>query len=138
MLVVLLLAGNMVLPWLPMVALLFVLQLVMVLGIGLMLSVANVYFRDIQYLLAIALQLLFYSTPIIYSISLVADRGPTVLMIYRLNPLVRLTDSYRRVLYDLRWPSFLDVGYVALWALALLLIGMLVFRRFVGRLAEEL
>jgi ABC-2 type transport system permease protein len=137
-LIVLLVAGNMIVPWLPVIALLFALELVMVLGVGLMLSVANVYFRDIQYLLAIALQLLFYSTPIIYPITLVAARGPNALTLYRLNPLVRLVEAYRNVLYDLRWPSFVDVGYFAIWAVAILLLGMLVFRRFEGRLAEEL
>ena len=138
MVIVLLAAGSMVLPWLPVVALLFGLQLVMVLGIGLMLSVANVYFRDIQYLLNIALQLLFYSAAIIFPISLIAAHGPRALHIFRLNPLVRLFEAYRDVLYDLRWPSFTDVGYVALWAFGILAVGMVVFRRFQGRLVEEL
>ena len=42
------------------------------------------------------------------------------------------------MLYDLRWPSAVDVGYVALWAFGLLVVGMVVFRRFQGRLVEEL
>jgi ABC-2 type transport system permease protein len=136
--IILLIAGNQVLPWLPLVALLFVLELILVLGFGLMLSVANVYFRDIQYLLTIGLQLLFYATPIIYKIDVVGQHGPRVLFVYRLNPLVRLVQAYRSVLYDLRWPAAADVAYVAVWAMAILALGMLAFRRLEGRLAEEL
>lgn len=136
--IILLIAGNQVLPWLPLVALLFVLELVLVLGFGLMLSVANVYFRDIQYLLTIGLQLLFYATPIIYKIDIVAQHGPRVLFVYRLNPLVRLIQAYRAVMYDLRWPALTDVVYVACWAVGVLGLGMLAFKRLEGRLAEEL
>ena len=42
-------------------------------GVGLILSVLNVYFRDLQYLVGIGLQLWFYATPIIYPITLVPD-----------------------------------------------------------------
>ncbi len=137
MVIVLLAAGNMVLPWLPVVALLFGLELVMVLGMGLMLSVANVYFRDIQYLLNIALQLLFYSAAIIFPLSLIAAHGPRALHIFRLNPLVRLFEAYRDVLYDLRFPPLWDLAYISMWAIGTLLVGYWVFGKLDRRLAEE-
>ncbi len=37
-----------------------------VLGLGLMLSAVNVYFRDVQHFLAIFLNIWFYATPILY------------------------------------------------------------------------
>lgn len=132
---VLQLAGNMVLPWLPIIVVLFVLELLFALGLGLLLSVANVYFRDVQYLLSIGLQLLFYAAPIIYPLSLVPQRARTL---YGLNPLVRLVEAYRDVLYHLRWPPFGDIAYLALWAIGMLVIGSFVFGRLEGRLAEEL
>lgn len=133
--VILLIAGNMVLPWLPMVALLLVIQAALALGVGLILAVANVYFRDVQYFVGILLQVLFYSTPIAYDIELIPDRYQ---LLYRLNPLVDLIDAYHRVLYDLRWPDFGWVAYVAGWAVAMLGLGIWVFSRFEPRLAEEL
>ena len=138
MLIVLLAAGNMVLPWLPVVALLFGLQLVMVLGIGLMLSVANVYFRDIQYLLNIALQLLFYSAAIIFPISLIAAHGPGRCGSSgstRWSACSRPTGTCSTTCAG---RPLVDVGYVALWAFGILVVGMVVFRRFQGRLVEEL
>lgn len=137
--ILLLIAGNMVLPWLPVVAMLLLLQGCLALGIGLILAVANVYFRDIQYLVGIGLQVLFYSTPVVYQTSLIeAKFGARGLFIYRLNPLVDLIEAYHRVLYDLRWPDFGWMAYVAGWAAALLVIGAVMFNRFEPRLAEEL
>ena len=62
--VVLLFFGNFVLPWIP-VLLLMVLQTGFVLGLGLLLSAANAYFRDVQHFLGIFLNIWFYCTPIL-------------------------------------------------------------------------
>jgi ABC-type polysaccharide/polyol phosphate export permease len=141
---ILLLFGNMVLPWIPMLLVIVVLQTAFVLGIGLMLSVTNVYFRDVKHFIGISLNALFYSAPIVYPISYVADRHPVILgwdvpllRIYNLNPLVRLVTLYRDVLYDLRFPGLVDLAYVTAWSAALLVVGLWVFRRLDRRLAEE-
>src|SRR6266542_431431 len=139
--VILLLLGNMVLPWIPVVLLLVAIQTVFVLGIGLMLSVLNVYFRDVKHFIGISLQALFYSAPIVYPIKFVEDAATRtsfpLLRVYTLNPLVRFIDAYRAVLYDLRFPALSDVLYVSAWAVALLVVGLIVFRRLDRRLAEE-
>jgi ABC-type polysaccharide/polyol phosphate export permease len=49
-----------------------------------------------------------------------------------------MVQAYRAALYDLRFPAFSDVAYMIVWAVALLAIGMWVFRKFDRRLAEEL
>jgi lipopolysaccharide transport system permease protein len=136
--VILLIAGNMVLPWLPMVAVLLVLQALLALWVGLSLSVLNVYFRDVQYFLTLLLQALFYATPIVYPITVVEQRGGRLETIYRINPMVELVEAYRDVLYHLRWPQPGRLAYVAAWAVGSVLLGAWVFSRFEGRLAEEL
>ena len=139
--VILLLFGNMILPWIPMLLVLVAIQTVFVLGIGLMLSVFNVYFRDVKHFIGISLQALFYSAPIVYPIKFVEDAASRtsfpLLRVYTLNPLVRFIDAYRAVLYDLRFPAFSDVAYVTIWAFALLALGLFVFHRLDRRLAEE-
>ncbi len=143
----LLVAGNMVLPWLPVLVVLLVLQTVFVVGVGLALSVLNVYFRDVQHFVALFLQLWFYATPIVYPLSFVQSfverhhaqlHGVPVLALYHLNPMVGFVESYRRVLYDLRWPAFGDLAYITVASVGMLLVGALLFRRFEPRLAEEL
>ncbi len=151
--------GSFVLPWLPMVVLLLALLTVYTIGLGLLFSVLNVYFRDMQYLVAIGLQLWFYATPIIYPLSrvpgtktyggttttvaghVVHTGGVTIPIraIYTLiNPMVSFVECFRAILYDRRWPPMNMLGYAALWAFVMLWIGTVVFRRFEPRLAEEL
>jgi ABC-type polysaccharide/polyol phosphate export permease len=141
--VILVVFGNMVLPWIPVLLLLVVIQTVFVLGIALVLSVLNVYFRDMKHLVGILLQALFYTAPIIYPIRLVPDRAVVLgwdiplLYLYRLNPLVRLLSTYRDVLYNVRFPQLADLAYITVWAAVSLGVGLWVFTRLEGRLAEE-
>jgi ABC-type polysaccharide/polyol phosphate export permease len=141
LIVILLILGNMVLPWIPVLLGLIAIQTVFVLGIGLMLSVLNVYFRDVKHFISIALQALFYSAPIVYPLSFVHDAAERtsfpLVRVYMLNPLVRFIEAYRDVLYDLRFPRLVDVIYISAWAAAMLGLGLLVFRRLDRRLAEE-
>jgi ABC-2 type transport system permease protein len=138
----LLIAGNMVLPWLVPLIVLIVLQTAFVLGIALALSVLNVYFRDVQHLLGIFMQLWFYATPIIYPVSLVADADESnslpLLTLYRLNPMTRFVEAYRDLLYDLRFPPAADLAFLTVVSVAALVGGFAVFRRLEPRLAEEL
>ncbi len=136
--------GNFVLPWLPVVLVLILVQTSFVLGIGLILGAVNVYFRDVKHLIAIVLQALFYATPIVYPLSLVPVRAVLfgldlpVRSLYRLNPMVPMVEAFRDVLYDLRLPPFGDLVYVSAWGLGCMALGQLVFRRLEPRFAEEL
>jgi ABC-type polysaccharide/polyol phosphate export permease len=144
--VVLLLVGNMVIPWLPILLVLVALQTLFVTGIGLGLAVLNVYFRDVQHLMGILIQLWFYATPIVYPITYVTQHadpsvgGVTIPLqtIYKLNPMVQFVEGYRDVLYDLRFPSLARMAFLVVVSLGTLLIGYAVFVKLEGRLAEEL
>jgi ABC-2 type transport system permease protein len=142
--VALMVAGNFVLPWLPLVLVLVVVQTVFVMGIALTLSALNVYFRDVQHLIGIVLQLWFYATPIVYPLSRVPARASLfgvsipVRRIYGLNPMVRFVEAYRDCLYNLRFPSAKTFGYLVLVAAASLASGLYAFARLEPKLAEEL
>lgn len=140
---ILLIVGNMVIPWIPVVLLLVAIETVFVFGLALALSVWNVYFRDMQHLIAILIQVLFYTCPIVYPIKYVPVHANVLgveiplLRLYMLNPLVRLFECFRDVLYDLRFPPLFDLAYVIVWAVGALVFGMWVFGRLDRRLAEE-
>jgi ABC-2 type transport system permease protein len=142
--VALLIAGNMVLPWLPALVLLVGLLALFTLGMSLLLSVLNVYFRDVQHLMAIVLQLWFYATPIVYPLSVVPPHRRwlgheiPIRFLYRLNPMVRFVEAFRNLLYDLRLPSLSDVAFLLVATAAALALGLAVFARLEPRLAEEL
>jgi ABC-2 type transport system permease protein len=143
LMVVLLAFGNMVIPWIPMLLVLLVLQSCFILGVGLAMSVWNVYFRDLQHLMGIVIQILFYMTPIVYPIGLVPDEANVAGMtipfgdLYRLNPMVEFVGAYRNVLYDLRFPSWGTMAALAAWSVGALIFGAFVFSRLDHRLAEE-
>lgn len=146
--VALVIAGAwMAILWLPVTVLFMLLLLAFAVGIALMLSIANVYFRDTQYFVTIALQLGLYLTPVIYPISLVdeqSDRlgagplGITFADVYRLNPMQHFVGAFRSLLYDNTWPRLDDTLACIAWAAVALAIGLAVFRRSERRLAEIL
>ena len=110
------------------------------LGIGLVLSVWNVRYRDVGYLSTIVLQFLFYVTPIVYPLSLIPERamGLPVRDIIRLNPLSQFTEASRELLYGLDWPGVLRLGLMALISLAVGAGGWLMFKVRTRDIAEEL
>ena len=139
--IALLIAGNMVLPWvLPTLAVVAV-QAAFVLGLALTLSVCSVYFRDLEHLLGLALQFWFYATPIVYTVEIVEDAlvdRPMLLDLYLLNPMTRFAEVYRDLLYHLRGPTLGTMLYLVAVSSVTLLIGLATFARLQGRLAEEL
>ena len=131
------------LPYLVVVPFLIVALTAFGLGIGLALSVANVYFRDTAQFVGIGLQVWFYLTPVIYSLDYVAASDVDVLgqpaeRILGLNPMSRFVEAFRNVFYDFRFPSAGDLLYITLAGALSLALGYWVFRRYEGRLAEEL
>jgi len=133
-------AGNRTAPlWLPMAALVTALLVLFVLGLALALSVLNVYFRDTQHFLGIALQVWFYASPIVYPASYVEGHVPAAVFdAYQANPFALFAETYRDLLYDLRWPPLGALALLTLYAAGSVVLGWLVFRRLAGRLAEEL
>ena len=141
--VILLIAGNMVLPWIPVAMILMALLTCMLLGVGMVLSVTNVYFRDVKHFVNIALQALFYSAPIVYPATLVPVHSTIlgvsvpVRFLYNLNPITRFIEAFRDVLYNLRFPSLTTSLYLVGWAAGALAFGLWAFNKLEPRLAEE-
>ena len=146
--VVLALCGSFIWPWIPFTLVMMVVLAFFAAGLSLMLAVANVHFRDTQYLVGIVLQIWMYLTPIIYPISLVQVQSdahgglfgtPITLMdIYKLNPLEHFVAVFRNLMYDNRMPGGTDVLLCFVWALGSMVVGVWIFRRSEKKLAELL
>lgn len=130
--------GGSPLLYLPVTVFFMIVLAVLALGVSLVLSVANVYFRDTQHFVSIGMQVLFYATPIVYPLRLVAEKHQGALKFYRLNPIERFTEVFRNTMYDGRLPTLGNTLYLVLVSLAVLVVGYLFFKRHEGRLAEEL
>jgi lipopolysaccharide transport system permease protein len=132
--------------FLPLVALpgLVLLLAVLTIGFGLMLAALNVYFRDVEHILAALALPWFFLTPIFYSLDanslpVLAGRPSWVidLLTYG-NPVTPYVETIRDVLFYGRWPNGVEVIYCVLVAAAMLAIGVLVFRRLEREMAVEL
>ncbi len=109
------------------------------LGIGLFLSVFNVRYRDVSYLVTIGMQVLFYGTPIIYGLSLVAERAPKpIYTLIRLNPLTQFVEWSRDAFYSLVWPGWPSLLGATTAAVVVFLVGWSVFVTKTRDIAEEL
>ena len=142
--VVFLIAGNNILPFIPLVLVVMAIQAVFVQGIALAMGVLNVYYRDLQHLMGLFIQVWFYGTPIIYPIDRVPEeavlfgRQINPRAILELNPATRFVDIYRDLLYDRRLPAWGDMVAIIVMSGVTLLIGRLIFKKFEPRLAEEI
>jgi ABC-type polysaccharide/polyol phosphate export permease len=111
------------------------------LGLGFITSLINVYFRDVTHLVDIGITVLFYATPIVYPFELVPKYifgGFPIREVVGLNPLTQFVGITREILYSLETPSLERLGALALASFATFALGWTVFRRFGGRLSEEL
>lgn len=100
-------------------------QIALIVGLGLSAAALNVFFRDVQPLLALFIQLWFYASPIIYPVTLVPERLRTI---YFLNPMAGILESYRDVLLRQSLPgSYLLLS--AAVSFLVLLFGYWFFKR---------
>ena len=133
--------GHIAFQWIPVVAALMILQLLFTIGLALIISAANVYFRDIQHFLMVALQPWMFLTPILYPLNLVPDDkeflGISYRTLYQLNPMVSWAKAYRNVLYDLRFPSLERWLAILAATFIVLYLGFKIFNRLEPRMAEE-
>lgn len=125
-------APTLHLLWLP---LLLLIEITLLCGIGLWLATLNAFYRDAASALGLILQLLFYGSPIIYSLASVPD---WLMPYYRLNPLAGLMDAFRRSLLTGHAPDPLLLSITVLWSAGLLVTGMLLFRKAEGHFADVL
>jgi ABC-type polysaccharide/polyol phosphate export permease len=110
-----------------------ILEFVLIVGISLLLAALNTYYRDAGQLWDITLQMGFFMTPIFYSISIIPER---YVLIYSLNPMTRVIESIRKILYYDVPPTFADFVIVLASGLLLLAVGCLTFRRLEPKFAE--
>jgi lipopolysaccharide transport system permease protein len=107
------------------VPLLILVVLAITVGMSLLFSALNVYYRDFAYALPFLLQVWMYASPVVYSSSLIP---PQWRLLYGLNPMVGVIDGFRWALLGGVMPvtSIIEAAVVGG---AMLLVGAWVFDR---------
>lgn len=109
------------------------------LGIGLAVSMFNVFFRDVGYLVGIGMNIWFYATPIVYTLAYVQENaGSTWVRILELNPMTQFVEFSRQLLYLHQMPSLNRWLFIVAVPLVTLALGWWIFERKAALLAEEL
>ena len=120
------------------VPVLMIVAVIFGLGVGLLLAVANVRYRDVGYIYTLFMRLFFYITPIIWPFQMIEDRigNRWVKLAAEFNPLAKLIDVCRTVTYSLAWPNLFDLAYLAGVGTVLTVVGWTVFNRSAADAAE--
>lgn len=115
--------------------LLMLLQGIFVAGLGLIIATLNVFYRDVQYVIGVALMLLFYMTPVFYQSQTVSKGYRTL---YVLNPIAVLIESYRAIFFygtAPEWSALLLVGVAGLVVCGM---SYLIYRLFLHRVFDTI
>ena len=107
------------------------------LGIGLLVSLLNVRYRDVAYLTAVGLQVLFYATPIVYREDIV-DKHPAAATMLKFNPMTHFVGATRHSVYLLQSPTLLNWAVMVGSAAFMLAVGWWVFAVKAPRYIEEI
>lgn len=117
------------------VPMIFLLQAMFAIGLVMASSVLNVFFRDIEQVIAISFQIWFWLTPIVYTEQNVPEAFRAVL---KYNPMYYFISSYHTVVVEKAWPTGEQWGVCAGLAAVALVAGAAFMARFKGDIPDEL
>lgn len=117
--------------WVPVILALLVCFTV---GLGLLLSSANLFFRDVKYVVEIILTFGIFFTPVFYEARTFGEWEVLLL----LNPVGSLLESLDKAVVLHQMPNMFWLGYAACFAIAMLMIGLVVFHKNEPLFAENI
>jgi lipopolysaccharide transport system permease protein len=95
-------------------------------GIGWFVASLGVFLRDLAHVIGILMQVLYFMTPIFYSVEMVPENLRPLLL---LNPLTSLVQSTRQVLMYGQWPDWGVLGIVLLHSMVIFQLGYFWFMK---------
>ena len=125
----------------------FVSQLMFVMGIAFIVSTINVFYRDMGVIIGVLLTAWFFLTPVFYPVSFLVGNWNGIdvaRLMYIINPMASIIEAYRNIFYgsiEGGPPGSPDLAFLLrtlATALGVLLVGYMFFLRFSRRFGEEL
>ncbi len=104
-------------------------------GLGILLGIINVFYRDVEQIMGIVLQFWFWLTPIVYVTKTLPD---FVAAIMEWNPMWPIIRAMHSIFLDGRFPAWQNLIYPAVLASILLYMGMFAFWKLSGEIVDEL
>ena len=116
--------------WIPALVLVMV---VLATGIGMVVSAASLFFRDVKYIVEVLLTFGIFFTPVFYDVRMVGDKGKWLL----LNPAADILDGLSSCI-SRRQPQLFWLAYGFSFGLVVLIGGYIFFKRLEGAFAESI
>jgi ABC-type polysaccharide/polyol phosphate export permease len=110
------------------------LQLLFTIGISLMLATGTAFFRDIRHFLEIALAVLFWLTPIVYTLDHVPDRLRPLVLCMPVSPFI---EAYQTMFFYHAWPGWSTWLLAAGYAATSVVVGMAVMLAHEDKFSEQ-
>jgi len=110
-------------------------QVVFTAGVTLLLSMGNLYYRDVKYMVEILITLWMFATSVVYPVDRV---GGSLAILLKLNPMTPIIDAYRAILLHGRMPDPVSFGIAAGVSVVLLLVSWVLFHRAEFEFAERI
>ena len=110
-------------------------QYLLLISISFIVSVVTVYLRDLQHLIGVALQLLFYAAPVVYSPENIPEGYEWIL---KYNPMTYIINAYRDIFYNQTMIDVKSLLNLILGASIACVIGYVIFNKLQKGIAEQL
>jgi len=106
--------------------LLVILMALLGLGLGLIITALTTKYRDLAFLVTFGIQLLMYTTTVIYPLSSAPDKYKIMIS---LNPMTGIIECFRFAFLGQGQPSWNTLGYSTIFTLVALLFGVIIFNK---------
>ena len=110
-------------------------QYLLLIAISFIVSSISVYVRDLQHLIGVALQLLFYATPIVYASDTIPENFKWIL---NLNPMTYVINGYRDIFYNQTMIEIKPLIILILISIIACIVGYWIFSKLQKGFAEQL
>ncbi len=110
-------------------------EFLLVLAISYATCAIVVFFKDLQQIISIGLQIGMWATPILWDISMLSE---PMKPLFKLNPMVYIVNGYRSAIYEQEWffEHFYSSTYFWIFTVTLFCIGSLIFKRLKVHFAD--
>ena len=104
-------------------------------GLGLVMAVVNVFFRDVGQLLGLGLQLWFWLTPVVYPVSILPSYAQRLI---QFNPMLPIVQAYQSLLTLGVQPRYESLAYPFILAILFWLMALRIINRRLSDVIDEL
>jgi len=111
------------------------LQILFSIGLGMILGVLNVFFRDVGQFFTILLQFWFWFTPIVYPVTALPESARALLVF---NPMMAPIGAYQQIFVYQQMPDWSTLLPFGMLGVFFCILGIKLFRKRAGEMVDEL